>query len=518
MKGACEQSTLAPIDAAVAQKLSYLAPIAALGIDTISLHALKYNGRCAGVLCIGYVSRAGRPQDTGVGAADFADRLSLILANLEQTEDLHRQANFDSLTGLQNRQLFSECVCAAVAAAQERQGLGSLLYIDLDQFKRVNDTAGHSAGDGLLRVVGERLTECVGENHSIARLGGDEFAVLLPAIPEPDSARQMAERIIASLQRPIVIDGREHHVSASIGMTVFPSDGTKLEDLFKTSDIAMYQAKEAGRGRAVFFQAEMQRQLLERLAMETGMHRALQRSDFRLFYQPIVSEGRGTIGVEALVRWPGEDQSAWISPAEFVPIAEENGLIVRLGDWILRSACEQFVRWRSEGLRLEYVSVNVSVRQLREADFLPKLIAAIGDSGMRTEELQLEITESVLAHGAELEQTLLGIAAQGVRLALDDFGTGYSSLSYLRAYPIHTVKIDRSFIQSLPQDGAACRLAESIIVMCAALGKHVVAEGVETEAQLQFLRMPAAPRSRDSCWDGRWKLLTFLASRAGCAR
>jgi EAL domain-containing protein (putative c-di-GMP-specific phosphodiesterase class I) len=232
----------------------------------------------------------------------------------------------------------------------------------------------------------------------------------------------------------------------------------------------------------------MQRQLLERLAMETGMHRALQRSDFRLFYQPIVSEGSGTIGVEALVRWPGEDPAAWISPAEFVPIAEENGLIVRLGDWILRNACEQFVRWRSEGLRLEYMSVNVSVRQLREGDFLAKVIAALGASGMLAEELQIEITESVLAHGAELQQTLLGIAALGVRLALDDFGTGYSSLSYLRIYPIHTVKIDRSFIQSLPHDAAACRLAESIIVMCAALGKHVVAEGVETEAQLQFLR------------------------------
>jgi diguanylate cyclase (GGDEF)-like protein len=428
-------------------------------------------------------------QDSGIGAAEFADRLSVILANLEQSESLHRQANFDSLTGLQNRQLFSNRVRAAVAAAEERRGLGSLLYLDLDHFKRVNDIAGHTAGDGLLRIVGERLTECVDEGHSIARLGGDEFAVLLPSILEPDSARQLAERIIVNLRRAIMVDGREHHVSASIGMTVFPADGTKLDELLKAGDIAMYQAKDAGRGRAVFFQARMQQKLLDRLALESDMHRALERHDFTLHYQPIVSEAAGdTFGVEALVRWPGGDQAAWVPPSVFVPIAEENGVIVKLGEWVLRRACEQFARWRSDGLRLDYVSVNVSVRQLREPDYLVTLMAALNDCGMQGKELQVEITESVLAHGTELERTLVDIAAHGVRLALDDFGTGYSSLSYLRAYPIHTVKIDRSFILGLPQDPGACRLAESIIVMCAALGKNVVAEGVETEAQLQFLR------------------------------
>jgi diguanylate cyclase (GGDEF)-like protein len=489
LRTACEQPSLPLIDAAAAVQLSYLAPIAPQGIKAIRLHALKHDGRCAGVLCIGYASDTVGLQDAGVGAADFADRLSLILANLKQSESLHRQANFDSLTGLQNRHLFSDRIRAAIAAAEERQELGGLLYLDLDHFKHVNDTAGHTAGDGLLRIVGERLVECVGEGQSIGRLGGDEFAVLLPSIAGPDSARQIAEGIIASLQRPIVVDGREYLISASIGMTVFPSDGSKPEELLRASDIAMYQAKDAGRGRAVFFQAEMQRKLVERLKLESGMHRALQRHDFTLHYQPIVDEAAGgALGVEALVRWPGGDQAPWVPPAVFVPVAEENGLIVKLGDWILRSACEQFARWRSEGLRLDYVSVNVSVRQLREPDFVAKLIAALKDSGMQGKDLQVEITESVLAHGAELERTLGNITAQGVRLALDDFGTGYSSLSYLRAYPIHTVKIDRSFVQGLPRDPAACRLAESIIVMCAVLGKNVVAEGVETEAQQQFLR------------------------------
>jgi predicted signal transduction protein with EAL and GGDEF domain len=312
---------------------------------------------------------------------------------------------------------------------------------------------------------------------------------LLPTITEPDAVRQLAEKIIVSLQRPVLIDGREHHVSASVGMAVFPADGTKLEELLKAGDIAMYQAKDAGRGRAVFFQAQMQRNLLARLMLETGMHRALKHNDFRLHYQPIVSGAGGeSLSVEALVRWPAKDQTAWVPPAIFVPVAEENGAIVQLGEWILRSACAQFARWRSDGLRLDYMSVNVSVRQIRDKNYLATLVAALADCGMQGADLQIEITESVLAHGVELEKTLAEITALGVRLALDDFGTGYSSLSYLRKYPIQTVKIDRSFVHGLPHEPAACRLAESIIVMCAALGKSVIAEGVETEGQRDFLR------------------------------
>ncbi|HUX72679.1 MAG TPA: EAL domain-containing protein [Steroidobacteraceae bacterium] len=489
LKAECERTSPAPIGAAAAARLAYFAPSAAAGVNTARIYKLEHNDHCTGALCVGYAGDVVGPPDSGVSAADLADRLSVILANLKQSESLHRQANYDLLTGLQNRHSFSDRARSAVAAAQEHGLLGALLYLDLDQFKRVNDTAGHSAGDGLLRIVAERLAECIGDVRRIARLAGDEFAILLPSIPGPDSARQVAERIIVSLQRPIVVDGREHHVSASIGMTVFPSDGTQLEELLRASDIAMYQAKDAGRGRAMFFQAEMQRNLEDRLKLETGMHRALQNHHFTLHFQPIVSEtDDGCLGVEALVRWPNRDHSPWVSPAVFVPIAEENGFIVPLGDWILRSACGQFARWRAEGVKLHYISVNASVRQLREPGFPASLMSALRDSGMRGEELQIEITESVLAHGAELQRTLIEISAMGVRLALDDFGTGYSSLSYIRTFPIDVVKIDRSFVMELPHDQAACRLTESIIVMCAALGKKVVAEGVETEAQRRFLR------------------------------
>ncbi len=488
LKSGCEQAPATLIDAAAARSIPYFAPIALPGIDRFRVQPLEHDEHCTGLLCVGYRDDDAGLQDPGVGVHDLADRLSVILANLKQSESLHRQANYDALTGLQNRNSFADRARIAIAAAQERNGLGALLYLDLDHFKRVNDTAGHSAGDGLLRVVGQRIAACVGDDRQVARLAGDEFAVLLPSMGDADAARRVAERIIAELQMPVEIDGREHLVSASVGMTVFPSDGTTLEDLLKGGDIAMYQAKDAGRGRAMFFQAEMQLHLEERMKLETGMRRALLQNEFVLHFQPIVSEtSPGTIGVEALIRWP-ESGTPWVSPAIFVPMAEENGLIVPLGDWILRSACQQFFLWRSQGLRLDYVSVNVSVRQIREREFLGRLDDALLLSGMRADQLQIEITESVLAHGEELRRTLTEITERGVRLALDDFGTGYSSLSYLRTYPIHTVKIDQSFVRELPQDPAACRLAESIIVMCAALGKHVVAEGVETDDQRRFLR------------------------------
>jgi EAL domain-containing protein (putative c-di-GMP-specific phosphodiesterase class I) len=257
----------------------------------------------------------------------------------------------------------------------------------------------------------------------------------------------------------------------------------------KAGDIAMYHAKGEGRGRAVFYQAPMQQTLLDRMKLESDMQRAFQHGDFVLHYQPIVSEDSpGGLAVEALIRWPSPDQVPWIAPAVFIPVAEENGLIVKLGDWILRSACRQFAHWRDAGLQLDYISVNVSVRQLREPGFIAGMLEALRDNGMRSGELQLEITETVLAAASELEHTLSEIVAHGVGLALDDFGTGYSSLSCLRSYPIQTLKIDRSFIVGLPDDPAACRLAESIILMCAALGKRVVAEGVETDEQRNFLR------------------------------
>jgi diguanylate cyclase (GGDEF)-like protein len=457
-------------------------------IATIRTFPLKNEGIGVGVLCLGYRGEVLDRPDSGVGAEEFADRLSLVLANLKQAENVRRQANYDSLTGLKNRHLFSHCVREAVAAARECNGTGAILYVDLDHFKRVNDTAGHASGDALLQVVAHRVTACVGEGPSVARLGGDEFAVLMPVVRTSDSARQLAERIIKALEPAIIVDDREHQVAASVGIALFPTHGVELDDLLKAADIAMYHAKDAGRAQAVFFKPEMQEKLLERVKLESDVRRACQAGVFTLHYQPILggAEGHG-VGVEALIRPPTTGELARVSPAELISVAEETGLIIELGEWVLSTACRQFAQWRREGMELEYISVNVSVRQLEDPEFLTRLLRALAVDGMRGEELQLEITESVLAQDAALRPVLEQIVALGVRLALDDFGTGYSSLGYLRTYPIHTLKIDRSFVLSLPQDVAGCRLVESIIVMCDALDKHVVAEGVETEAQRDFL-------------------------------
>jgi diguanylate cyclase (GGDEF)-like protein len=483
-----EQGPYLEMSAASAANIAFLAPLAAAPIQTIRLHALRHDGQLSGYLCIGYADNEGSAGIPVISASDVADRLSLILANVERSEKLYQQAHFDALTGLPNRQLFCDRVNVALRSTVEANNIGALLYIDLDYFKRVNDTAGHAAGDALLRAVANRLTACTKEGDSVARLAGDEFAVLLPQLRDASVAGQVAERMLASLQEPVAINGREHHVAASIGITIFPADGRTIEELLKGSDIAMYRAKESGRGRVVFFEVEMQQKMLARVALETGLHRALQRQEFKLHYQPIVGRtSPQSIGVEALLRWPHGPEGGGRSPAHFVPIAEETGMIVSLGDWVLGTACRQYVAWRHAGVAVDYVSVNVSARQLREANLLESVSRVLAECGMRPSELQFEITESVLAEGPAMERMLTNIASSGVRLALDDFGTGYSSLSYLRTYPIHTVKIDRSFIVGLPTDTASCRLAESIIVMCAALGKQVVAEGVETESQLDFL-------------------------------
>jgi EAL domain-containing protein (putative c-di-GMP-specific phosphodiesterase class I) len=312
--------------------------------------------------------------------------------------------------------------------------------------------------------------------------------VLLPSIADAGSARRSAEKIIALLESPIGIDSRIHHISASIGVTLFPADGATLEELMRVGDIAMYHAKERGRGKAEFYHPEMQRALLNRMELEEGLQRAFQNRELVLHYQPIVSaDDFDSFGVEALLRWPIEDGTAWVSPSMFIPLAEENGLIVEMGDWVLQSTCEQFARWKASGVRVRYASVNVSVRQLQEPDYLERLLRALREHGMRGDELQIEITESVLAHEVEVKGVLGQIATQGVRLALDDFGTGYSSLGYLRTFPIDTVKMDRSFIVGVPQERDASQLVESIILMCTALGKKVVAEGIETDEQRRFL-------------------------------
>jgi predicted signal transduction protein with EAL and GGDEF domain len=324
----------------------------------------------------------------------------------------------------------------------------------------------------------------VKQSDTVARRGGDEFVVIVGALQSPEDASKIAERILAELAAPLEIGAREYQARASIGIALYPDDGATLEDLLKNADTAMYRAKEDGRGRATFFEPHMNARALERWSLETGLHRALQMRQFVLHYQPQFHlQSGGLSGVEALIRWGQR------SPAEFIPVAEDCGLIVDIGAWVLEEACEQFRRWRSAGIEIPQIGVNVSSEQLRRADFVDCVRQALLNNDMPPWSLELELTESVLLSNDErTAATLAALVELGVALALDDFGTGYSSLSYLRRYPVQVIKIDRSFVSDIPRNPDASAIASTVIAMARTLRKRTVAEGIETAAQLEYLR------------------------------
>jgi diguanylate cyclase (GGDEF)-like protein len=441
--------------------------------------------RLAALLIVGYHGEPARDPAVADYGAAFAERLRAALSNSARDERLYRQAHYDPLTQLPNRALFRDRLAQELAAAASGLTRGALMYVDLDHFKRVNDSLGHSAGDQLLSVVAHRLKACTKEGDTVARLGGDEFTVLLRNVGDGETARQIAERVIRSLALPANLGGRDYQMRASVGVTLFPDDGTDLEEVIRQADLAMYRAKAQGRGRAIFFEREMK----ERRASftDSGLHRALRRREFALYYQPQFSLADGRLcGVEALLRWQTRYDGIKL-PGEFIPAAEHSGLITDIGGFVLDSACGQYAEWVRAGIAPRSFSVNVSVQQLKDQNFVGMVQKALHRYGITPQCLELELVESVLAD-AEVEEPLGAIAALGVRLALDDFGTGYSSLNYLRRYPVHTVKLDRSFLDEVPQNDSAGALVESVITMAHTLGKHVTAEGVESAGQLEFLR------------------------------
>ena len=468
---------------------AFVSSLAEAGAARILMLPLIQDAALAGVLCLGYAEESGTAGADGrEHSREIADRLSVALANIAHGDALYRQAHFDSLTGLPNRHYFHKHLQSEMDSAGARGSQGALIYVDLDNFKRVNDTAGHGQGDELLRVVAQRLGSCCRGEDMVARLGGDEFAVVVRDGSNPDTVRMIADRILVAVAQPIRVGSREHVISASVGITLFPGDGQTLEEVLKHADIAMYRGKEGGRNRAVFFEPEMNERMESRFALESGLQRALQDELFQLYFQPIVSTDDARLaGAEALLRWPGAPGHA-PGPAEFIPAAEQTGLIVGIGEWALDRACAHLREWRGKGLALPYVSVNVSPRQLAEPDFTDKLTTILRRHHLRPLDLLVEITEGVFAEGDQARTALGRMAELGVRIAIDDFGTGYSSLSYLRAFPIHTVKIDRVFVRDVPQDDSARRLLDTIVAMGHGLGKRVIAEGVENAAQLEYLR------------------------------
>ena len=399
-------------------------------------------------------------------------------------------AHHDSLTGLPNRALFLERFRQALVRARRRKSALALLFIDLDQFKTVNDTLGHHAGDELLQVVATRLQSCVRESDVVARLAGDEFTIMLEDLNATEDAGKVAEKLLPALVNPIEIGEHKLVISASIGITCYPHDGGESEMLLKNADAAMYAAKQKGRNTYQFFTPEMNERVVKRAHMEASMRRALERNEFVLHYQPKVKLAGGEIfGIEALLRWAHPDRGL-VPPAEFIHVLEETGLIVPVGEWVIREACRQIKAWEQSGLTVPPVAVNISARQFAQKDLEQTIANILRESGVSPQLLQLEITESLLMGDPErAEHTLSALKQAGIRLSIDDFGTGYSSLAYLRRFPLDTLKIDRAFVKDMVEDPDDAAITLAIISLAHSLGLKVVAEGVETEAQVNLLAL-----------------------------
>ena len=397
-------------------------------------------------------------------------------------------AHHDALTGLPNRTLFNDRLEQAMIEAERHERLLAVVFLDLDRFKDVNDTLGHEAGDLLLKGVAERLLGAVRRGDTVARLSGDEFTLVLADMSHVDDAARVARKILDVFAQPFHIAGRDLFVSASLGLTLFPFDTRAAQELLRYADVAMYRAKEAGRNSYQFYTAEMTTKAVERIGMENDLRLALKRGEFVLHYQPIVSCSDGRIiGVEALVRWQSPDHGL-VPPLRFIPLAEETGLIEPLGEWVLHTACAQLGRWKSAGFPELRMAVNISVRQFRRGGLAQVIAQALTAAGIAPRQLELEITESVLAQGKEAEELLREVSATGVQFSIDDFGTGYSSLSYLKRFPIDTLKIDQSFVRDIPGDANDSAIAMAIIVMAHSLDIGVIAVGVETAEQRLFMK------------------------------
>lgn len=417
--------------------------------------------------------------------AIFAD----ITEHKQTQEHVHYLAHYDVLTNLPNRILFNDRLGQALINAQRANGKAGVMFLDLDRFKNINDTLGHGVGDLLLQEVAARLTGCIRQGDTVSRLGGDEFVVLLPELNDENDSRHIAQKLLKAIAIPIVLHGHELHISASIGISHYPVDGTNTETLMRHADIAMYRAKEEGRNNYQFYHASMNARSFERLAMEASMRHALQRDEFELYYQPrfAMPEGR-IVGAEALIRW-SHPELGMVSPGLFIPLAEETGLILPIGEWVLEQVAVQGMAWQQAGFPALALAANVSARQFRQADFPGKVMQILNDTGFDPRHLELELTESTLmTHVEENIKTLNELNALGIRIAIDDFGTGYSSLSYLKRLPVDILKIDRSFVSELPENRDGVAIVEAIVAMARSLGLHIVAEGVETEVQLEFLQ------------------------------
>ncbi len=420
----------------------------------------------------------------------FASLVQDITERLNTERTIHYMAHHDALTGMPNRRLMQDRLHQAIMAARRKQRHVAVLFIDLDRFKVVNDTLGHDSGDFILKEVARRLASCVREVDTVSREGGDEFVVILPDLDRPEHARLVGDKILAELARPIEIGGQDIHVTPSIGISHYPNDATDVQQLLKQADNAMYQAKDAGRNTIRFFTNDLNFLLARRLEVESKLRKAIENEEFFLRYQPQVDISTGLIcGMEALIRW-NDPLKGEIFPKDFIFVAEELGLIVPIGEWVFRTACQQLKQWEQEKLPSVTVSINISPRQFMSRRLVSALLSVIREIGADPRRVELEITETMIMRNIEQSiETLAQLRSVGMLVAVDDFGVGYSSLNQLTRLPASSMKIDRSFIMNIPDDASSTSITEAIIAMAKRLKLRVIAEGVETRAQLDFLRV-----------------------------
>ncbi len=451
--------------------------------------AVLRNYRKDGELFWNELSIAPVRDESGHVTTHFVSIINDVTERITYEQQLEYHATHDTLTGLVNRNLLNDRIDQAILQARHSERLVGVMLLDLDRFKLINDGFGHIPADNLLKAVATRLAHCVRDTDTVARLGGDEFVVVLGGVEDADSVASVAAKIMRNLTLPLNVEGKEVFVTASVGIAMYPRDGDHGENLLRNADVAMYRVKEHGRNNFRFYAPEMSHMALDRLDMEGNLRRALERDEITVFFQPIVSLASGRIvGAEALARW-NHPRIGMIPPPEFIPLAEETGLIIPLGERVLRLVCGHIAAWQATGLPPLKISLNISARQFRQENLPELLQRVLAETGVEAASLEFELTESMVMHDVENAIGMLRELKQiGVTLALDDFGTGYSSLAYLKRFPIDVLKIDRSFVRDIDREADDAAIAHAVIAMAHSLGLQVTAEGVESESQLALLR------------------------------
>ena len=503
--GPMDRSALASLNGTTARMddvvPSFLEDAQARGMKSAFVQPVVWRGTPCGAIVLAYAGAAPPDEPTRQSTRELGDRIAVAVSSAWRDQQIYQQSHFDTVTGAPNRLLFRDRLALEVVRSQ-REGLRfALLFIDLDHFKNVNDSYGHSIGDAVLREAAARISRCTRASDSLARLGGDEFTVLLPHINNAQEAWLIAETVVSSLSEEFVIGDQRFFLSASVGIASFPDDGTTEEALLKSADTAMYRAKAAGRAQAVFYEERMNEEAMARMALDRDLRAAIERGELELHYQPQRALQTGAlVGAEALVRWTHPVRGP-IPPAQFIPLAEESGYIEALGQWILREASRQLSAWREAGLIVPRVAVNVSPRQFRRRGFIEYVARCVEIAGIPPESLEIEVTEGLLMDRSEaIEAQLRQLAQRGHPIALDDFGTGFSSMAYLKRFPVHSVKIDRVFIVELEKAADSAAIVEAIVAMAHALDKQVIAEGVETEGQAAILRRLGCDAMQGFLW------------------